>query len=235
MTPTTTAPADKPTIDRAANRLAGDAARPTPNLNRSRPWRPRRFGWSVILSIILGLSILGLGYLQATYVSGIELNSHTWEQRVFSFRRDPFTGSQLGGVRHNAPVQIDFWASIANPRAKKLDTAIQTHFKGQPTAPVRWDLIRMDDSPVPGARASILVDLLEASDQRSVAFWPTWSTLHPQRAAVLWPATQQLVARDLYTQLPELFSEALLENSTEEFSSSAGQLVQTALAKAPQP
>lgn len=179
--------------------------------------------------------MLGLGYMQATYISGIELNSHTWEQRVFSFRRDPFTGSQLGGVRHNAPVRIDFWTSIANPRAKKLDPAIQAHFNGTTTEPVRWDLVRIDDSQLPADRASILVDLLEATGPSSDAFWPSWSTLHPKRAAVLWPAVQQLVAHDLYTQLPQLFTEALLENSPEEFSNSVGQLVKTTLAKASSP
>lgn len=220
---------------RAANRLAGDAASPAANRNLSQPWRSHRIFWPVILSTILGLSALGLGYLQATYVSGIELNSHTWEQRVFSFRRDPFTGAQLGGVQHNAPVSIDFWTTIANPRAKKLDPAIQAHFKEMPTEPVRWDLIRMDDSHLPAARASILVDLLEVPGPETDAFWTSWSTLHPERAAVLWPAAQQLVAHDRYTLLPQLFTEALLENSPEEFSSSVGQLVKTALAKAPQP
>jgi hypothetical protein len=235
MTPTTTAHTHKPTTDPADDRRVGEAARAAANPNQSQPYKSRRLVWPVILSTILGLSVLGLGYFQATYVSGIELNSHTWEQRVFSFRRDPFTGVQLGGVRHNAPVQINFWTSVANPRAKKLDPAIQAHWKGKPTEPVRWDLVRMDDSPLPGGRASILVDLIEAPGPNADAFWPSWSNLHPQRAAVLWPAAQTLVAHDLYTQLPQLFTEALLENSPEEFSSSVGQLVKRALAKAPQP
>ncbi|MCA9159488.1 MAG: hypothetical protein KDA72_14230, partial [Planctomycetales bacterium] len=101
MTPTTTAHTHKPSTDTADNRRVDDAARAAANRKQSQPFQSRRWVWPVILSTILGLSVLGLGYLQATYVSGIELNSHTWEQRVFSFRRDPFTGVQLGGVRHN--------------------------------------------------------------------------------------------------------------------------------------
>ncbi len=235
MTPTTTAPTNKPPSDHAVSRRADDAGRYATNQKRSQPWRSPRIAWPVILTTVLGLSILGMGYWQTTYVSGIELNSHTWEQRVFSFRRDPFTGSQLGGVRHNAPVPVDFWTTVVNPRAKKLDPAIQKYFKSQSATPLRWDLIRIDDSLSPGGRASILVDLLEATDPGSVEIWPAWSNQHPKRAAVLWPAAQQLVAHDMYTRLPELFTEALLENSTEEFSNSVGQLVQTALAKAPQP
>ncbi|MEO8271115.1 MAG: hypothetical protein ABI557_15445, partial [Aureliella sp.] len=233
--PTTTAPSNKPTLDRAVDGLEQGAARSAANQKRRQSGRLFRLAGPLILSAILGLSVLGLGYLQATLVSGIELNSHTWEQRVFSFRRDPFTGAQLGGVRHNAPVSIDFFTTVVNPRSKKLDPAIQAHLKGSLKEPVRWDLIRIDDSQLPAARASILVDLLEATGPKADAFWPSWSIVHPKRAAVLWPAAQQLVAHDLYTQLPQLFSEALLENSPEEFSSSAGQLVKTALAEAPQP
>ncbi len=179
--------------------------------------------------------MLGLGYMQATYVSGIELNSHTWEQRAFSYRRDPFTGKQLGGVRHNAPVRKDFWTTIANPRARMLDPAIHAYFSSTTMEPVRWDLIRLDDSLSPPDRASILVDLIEADDSTGNAFWPGWSMLYPKRAAILWPAAQQLVAQDRYPELPRLFAEALAENSTSEFSRSAGQLVEPGQTKVPSP
>lgn len=184
----------------------------------------------MIATILVGLLVIGLIYYQTTYVSGLELNSHTWEQRVFSLRRDPFTGIQLGGVRHNAPVHINPWTTVDNPRAKKMAPTILKYFDAQVTEPLRWDLVRLDDSQLPGARASILVDLLAALDYQQQPLWAKWTTRHPERAAVLWPAAQRLVAADQYTWLPQLFEQAMLENSTEDFSRSTEQLLTTAFA-----
>lgn len=192
-------------------------------------FRPRLGNWLMVAAVAVGLLIIGLVYYRATYVSGVELNSHTWEQRVFSLRRDPFTGRQLGGVRHNAPVRINPWTTVENPRAKKMGPSILNYFEAQPTAPQRWDLVHLDDSPLPGARASIVVNLLAARGRNHELLWPQWTLRHPERAAILWPAAQQLVAADQYTWLPLLFEQAILENSTQDFSESAGQLVASAL------
>ncbi len=183
----------------------------------------------MIAAMAVTMLVIGLIYYQTTYVSGLELNSHTWEQREFSFRRDPFTGWQLGGVRHNAPARISLWTTVENPRAKKMGPSILKYFGAPPPDPLRWDLIQLDNSRLPGARASILVDLLAALDHQEQALWPRWTARHPERAAVLWPAAQRLVAANQYTWLPQLFEQAMLENSTEDFSRSAGQLVTTAL------
>lgn len=183
----------------------------------------------MIATMLVGLLVMGLIYYQSTYVSGLELNSHTWEQRVFSLRRDPLTGWQIGGVRYNAPVRTGLWTTIEDPRAKKMAPSILKYFDAPATAPRRWDLVRLDGSALPGARASILVDLLAALDHRQQPLWPAWTQRHPERAAVLWPAAQRLVAADQYTWLPQLFEQALLENSTAEFSRTAGQLVTTAV------
>lgn len=234
MTSTTTAPDNKPASDLAVGNSSGSTTRSANRRLSNRPSQLRQLVWPLLLVGILGLMVAGLVYVKATYVSGIELNSHTWEQRTFSFRRDPFTGTQLGGVQHNAPVGIDFWTTIPDPRAKLVDPAIAAHLTSSPSTPLRWDLVSLDGSLLPGGRASILVNLLDANDRDFDPFWPKWSSDHPRRAAVLWPAVQQLVAFDQYHRLPDLFTEALLENSLEEFSSSVGQLVQQALAEAPQ-
>ncbi len=191
--------------------------------------RPQLRKWLIAGTVSLALLIVGIIYYQATYVSGLELNSHTWEQRVFALRRDPVTGWQLGGVRHNDPADIDLRTTVANPRAKKLDPSIQKHFVPLPDTPLRWDLVHLDQSELPGARASILVELLAAVDHTQRPLWRSWTRLYPERAAVLWPAAQRLVAADQYTWLPQLFEQALLENSTDEFLQVAGQLVTAAL------
>lgn len=191
--------------------------------------RPQPWNWLKIATMFVGLLLIGVIYYRTTYVSGLELNSHTWEQREFSLRRDPLTGWQLGGVLHNAPARIGLWTTVDNRRSKKMAAAILRYFDKLPPEPLRWDLVRLDDSRLPGARASILVDLLAALDYEQQPLWARWTARYPERAAVLWPAAQQLVAADQYTWLPQLFEQAMLENSAEDFSRSAGQLVTTAL------
>lgn len=191
--------------------------------------RPQHWKWLMIATVLICLLVIGLIYYRTTYVSGLELNSHTWEQREFSLRRDPFTGWQLGDVRHNAPVRVGPWITIDNPRAKKMGPSILKYFDAEPAEPLRWDLVYLDDSRLPGARASILVDLLASLDHQQQPLWARWTARHPARAAVLWPAAQRLVAADRYTWLPPLFEQAMLENSTQDFSRSAGQLVTTAI------
>lgn len=224
MTSTTTAPTHKhaaPAKPAGSPNLGGSATHPA---NQGYVTR-RRLGWPVFMASTLILLTLGLGYLQATLVSGIEINSHSWEQRVFSFRRDPLTGLQLSGVQYNPPQRVDLWYTVANPRAKKVDASIQPFLTAKSSTQARWDLVLLDDSSSAGARASILVDLLNALDSNYNPFWAQWTVQHPQRAAILWPAAQQLVEFDRYPLLPRLFAEALLQNSDEEFSRSVGHLV----------
>jgi len=176
----------------------------------------------------LSLLVLGAIYYQLTYVSGIELNSHTWERRAFAFRRDPVTGVQLTSVLHNVPQRTGLWSSTANPHAQILAHEIAKHLPQQCTRPQRWDLIRIDGSQLPGAAASILTELLDTRDRSMNLFWLNWSQQNPARAAIVWPAAGHMVEIGQYAQLPALCELAVLENSPEELSNSVGQLVQAA-------
>jgi hypothetical protein len=178
-----------------------------------------------ILAPLLGLVI----YSQWSQVSGIELNTHTWEQRSFSFHRDPLTGWQLSSVKHNVPRSNGWWSTVPNPHAKKISTTIAKYLPKKSSLPLRWDLVRLDGTDAPAAAASILLKFLDAEDRSYREFWPQWSTDHPQRAAILWPAAHQLVELGQYTLLPDLFDLALLDNSLSQLSADVGQLVQTEL------
>lgn len=196
--------------------------------------RTRRLGgWPFLVAGFIGLVMVAYIYLGLTYVSGIELNTHTWEQRVVSYRRDPLSGFQFTSVQHNAPLRDGLWGTRANPRSKKIDPLIASHLNGKTNLPLRWDLVELDNSQLPGAEASILVNLLNATDRDFTSFWPQWSNDHPQEAAVLWPAARELVEFGQYAKLPALFELALLEkNSSSQLSSGVGQLVQSALLEA---
>ena len=194
------------------------------------PVRARRIGsWPVLITGMIGLVMAALVYLGLTDVSGIELNSHTWEQRVFSFRRDPVSGFQFTAVQHNAPLRDGLWGTRVNPRARKLPTSIAVHLNAKTHLPLRWDFVELDNRQFPGANASILVSLLDATNRSYDPFWPKWSTDHPQQAAILWPAAQQLVEFGQYAKLPALLDLALRENNSSQLSTSIGQLVQTAM------
>ncbi len=185
--------------------------------------------WPFWVVGILGFLMLANIYWQLTYVSGIELNTHTWEQRGLSFYRDPITGFQFTAIQHNAPVKNGLWGSIPNPRAQKLATPIATYLRSSTNLPLRWDLVQIEGSLSPGAAASILVELLNAHDRGYDLFWPQWSLDHPQQAAIVWPAAQELVEFGQYAKLPALLELALLENSSSQLKAAVGQLVQAAL------
>lgn len=216
----------------SAAKIVPSRAIPRSSLGDPVPTR-RLGGWPFLAVGMFGLVIVAYIYLTLTYVSGIELNTHTWEERVVSYRRDPWSGFQFTAVQHNAPVQDGLWGTRANPRSKKLPTSIAIHLNGKTNLPLRWDLVELDNSQLPGAEASILVKLLNATDRNFTSFWPQWSTDHPQQAAILWPAARELVEFGQYAKLPALFELALLDkNSSSQLSSGVGQLVQSALLEA---
>ncbi len=185
--------------------------------------------WPISLAAILTLLLFAVIYWQMTYVSGIELNTHTWEQRAFSFRRDPIFGTQFSPVKHNKPLSTGLWTSVPNPNHKILPLAISKHLSQTTYLPRRWDLVRLESSNTPGAAASILVLLLEAHNRGFDPFWPQWSVDQPTRAAVIWPAAQLLVEFSQYDKLPSLLDQAVLGNSPKQLTESVGQLVQLAL------
>lgn len=190
------------------------------------------FTWPGYLVWILTLLVSLVFYWQWCAVSGAEFNSHTWEQRGFSLHRDPLSGTQLTGILHNPPHSVGWNTTAANPHAKKLPAEIRKYLPSQTLLPLRWDLIRLEGSNLPGGAASILADLLEAHDELYQAVWPKWSKDHPQRAAVVWPAAHQLVEFGQYIHLPPLFELALVDNSVSQLTSAVGQLVQQALLEA---
>lgn len=180
---------------------------------------PKRRSWGewfyqvrvpAILLSCIALFFLGLFYYQATKVSGIEINVRDWSIREFSLRRDPFTGIQLFGIRHSSDVAQGLaWDEVPESLKCNLDANIRQHLDLQTNKTDRWDLILLH----PGGRegdAKVLFDLLNAYDRQYDRFWVGWSSDHPQEAAILWPAAQDLVYLQFYALLPGLFQLALV-------------------------
>lgn len=178
-------------------------------------WRSARF--PILVSSILVFVFGSLFYLQTTLVVGTELNSVSWELRSFSFRRDPFTNTQLTGIYYAPSSTNGTWVSAVADAPSLPDAAIRTYLNAKNIGPTRWDLVSMTDGTLSTGRASILVQLIESDQFGSRKYWIDWSNNEPKKAAVLWPAAQQLVSDGSYAQLPDLFELALHEKDDQAF------------------
>jgi hypothetical protein len=203
--------------------VAGNTARFNLEHTFGRP-RSWRAWWAsvrvpTLVVLCLMLIIFGVLYYRATYVSGTELNVSNWEVRTFSYRRDPFTDYQLTGVMHRATNHLSLWSANPLNSGSSLDAAIQQHLRSASKPAPRWDLIELNDHGLSTGGASILVDLLEARDSEYSLFWSVWSKAEPAKAAVLWPATQDLAAVGLYAYIPNLFQLAIADLDAGRFAS----------------
>ncbi|MFK7737559.1 MAG: hypothetical protein AB8B50_16105 [Pirellulaceae bacterium] len=175
----------------------------------------RRFRLIYVFFALVFVAVLAFGYFQLSSVSGVELNTRNWRLRSFSFRRDPLTNFQWTGVRHRAAdSSYLLWSKM--PKYSNLDGSIQRHLIGD-FETARWDLVEIDLSTGP-TPASILVDLLGATNNQYDSVWKTWSQRHPKRCRAFWISVQALASLELYSQMPPLFEIAL---STSESTSEA--------------
>ncbi len=185
-------------------------------------WRSARF--PMVMLGCFGLLIGLLIYFQSTLVVGTEINTADWELRRFSFRRDPFTNTQLTAIRHSSPMNSECWPAVKNSASALPATAISKHLKRGGGLPDRWDLVELSDGGETRGRGLVLVNLVQSPGAPS-QYWLNWSNRNPKKAAVFWPAVQQLVARDRYSQLPELFELALYEQEFVDFQNAVSSLV----------
>jgi len=190
-------------------------------------WRSVR--WPVMLLGFLATLTCGLVYYYSSLVMGSEINSHNWEVRQFSYRRDPFTHKQLSGITYRASlIGSGCWKS-QNDLISVPDPAIKGHLTAPLLQPVRWDLVRLNDRYDTIGRGTILIRLVNSYGVGSNHFWIDWTNNEPIKAAALWPAAQQLVSLNLYAKLPDLFDQAAVEKNDAKFQQAVGSIMQAAL------
>jgi len=190
-------------------------------------WRSAR--WPVLIVGFLAVAIAGCIYFFNTLVMGSEINSHNWEIRQFSFRRDPFTNKQLSGITYRASLMgTGCWKS-QNDLISVPDPAIKSYLTAQLPQPERWDLVRLNDQTNTLGRGSILIRLVNAYGAGSKHYWIDWTNNEPNKAAALWPAAQQLVSLNLYAKLPDLFDLAAVEKNDAKFQQAVTGIMQAAL------
>lgn len=175
------------------------------------------------------LLIVFAAYYFASFVSGTELNTRTWDLRKFSFRRDPFTNYQLSGITHASSNSLAPWSSYPTKLRCEIDPLIRKHLLTSADTEERWDLVSIDGNQVSDGDAQILVSLLRTRDFKYDDFWPQWTGKHPAKAAILWPAAQDLTSLHLYSKLPTLLETALLESTDDEFERVVHETMQACL------
>lgn len=202
----------------------------TPVSSTVRGWRTwfDRVRFSATIFGVLFLCFLVFVYFQFTLVSGLELDTASWRVRQFSFRRDPFTNYQLSGVRHAMPDGLPGWSSSGSLGEYSVIAPDISRYLTSPHVDARWDLVGIDQS-VSDGQARVLVNLLSSSDTSSQSFWPAWSKDNALKAAILWPAAQDLVFLGLYARLPALFELALVDSTPKGFRHATNDYIQSVL------
>ena len=195
-------------MNRPTDRIANSASLPL--RTRGTWWKTYR--WPVVVLTLFGMLLAGTIYLQASQVVGVELNARNWALRQFSFRRDPFTGTQLTGIRYEPTRQYaTTWGSTTGIGFSSLQSTIAVHLDEASTKD-RWDLVSLADSGLPEeGRASILVELLDVRSPSGNNYWATWTNDHPTKAKLFWPAVHHRVAANAYAEVPAVFELAIAE------------------------
>ncbi len=190
-------------------------------------WQKAR--WPTLIVSTIVLLVCAVAYSLNTTVFGTEINSHTWEVRQFSFRQDPFSKTQLTNIRYQSSlIASGAWSSTTG-LASVPDPAIKSFLSAKPIQPERWDLVRLYDRYDTVGRGAILLRLVNTTVNGSKRFWIDWTSSEPTKAAILWPAAQQLVDLGLYVSLPELFDLAAIEKDNTKFQERISSLMQAVL------
>ncbi len=165
--------------------------------------------WLLPVLFVGGGLLIGcaFGYVQATVVTGAELDTATWNVRTFWYRRDPFSGSQLTGVIKEPPAQM-MAASTSFPSAS---------FNRPSPLPPRWDLIKLQSGTVrTEGPAFVLHSYLDT--YKATTFWPDWAAKNSLKAKCLSSAGRDLVDLNLYHELPKIFDLAKTKSTDAEFA-----------------
>ncbi|MBX3420994.1 MAG: hypothetical protein KF752_05480 [Pirellulaceae bacterium] len=187
------------------------------------------------------LIILGSAYYWACRVQGVEFNPVTWQTRGFYFLADPLTNYQIRGVVHSAPpisISSDVTKLIATPKSPPVDSESAEPFSINRLLSAnynRWDLVEISDyRRTSSGPAQVLALLLMQRQRRTggapVEHWNAWSAQHPKKAAVFWPAVQQLAVLQVYSDIPALFELTLVETTESEFRQALSDHMATVLA-----
>lgn len=170
-------------------------------------WENRVWLWPTLFiggGLLIGVTF---GYVQATVVTGSELDTGSWSVRTFWYRRDPFSGAQLTGIIKEPPAQM----------MAGTTTFPSAFLQNASSLPPRWDLIKLQSGAVrtegPAFVLHSYLDTFTATD-----FWPDWATKNNAKAKCLVSAARDLVDLNLYHELPRIFELANTQSTDAEFA-----------------
>lgn len=166
-----------------------------------------RSGWNgiviatgVVLALLLISSMALLWFFNGQPVTGEEFCPQTFQLRDFYYKRMPWIKTIV------SPTNL-------NLKPLPVSTSVLQHVKRLPDE--RWDIVHVSEGVQQDIRPpKILIQAISSSTSTG-AFWDSWSTKHPDLAAVTWPIVQQAAVSQTYELIPDILESALeISNSS---------------------
>jgi len=168
---------------------------------------------ALILSATAVVLLLAVFIFGGVY--GTEFNPQTFERRMFGFHEVPLLRLQV----------TPLWRVDSSGDVEQLVTT-QKYVTPDPAAPETWHLVSLvrRNSRLPPTDVQILARYLDAKDEDHDSYWSSWSSNHPEMAAIFWPEVARLARLEQYILLPPLFELARNAADAKTFQTELKQL-----------
>jgi hypothetical protein len=156
-------------------------------MGRSKKFPRKRY---LLLVFALGLIAI-LACTPFAKIDGKEFSPNAFQTRYFSYYRLPFTKLRVSRTTLTIPDQAterEILKHISRPSSEEL-----------------WHPVAL--APYDGTTkypAALLFDSLARRTPEGNHLWASWSALHPNQAAALWPFIQSMAMHNLYLEIPEI-------------------------------
>lgn len=168
----------------------------------------------MVLLIVLAVIafVLLIFYKVFGIVSGEEFSPEKLEYRYFIYYEVPFFRTQISPIQYDKREMPTFDALLT-----------EAYFPKPLPGEGRWDLVygKRGWGRTEGD-ANILLDYLNARNDRGEKIWEVWSLDNPPLAAVFWPEVIKTIRSEEYVKLPDLFDKARQSTTPEELAAKLG-------------
>ncbi|MFN7874851.1 MAG: hypothetical protein ACK5PB_06005 [Pirellula sp.] len=165
-----------------------------PRLQTRHGWNGIVFVAGIVLVVLLVISMALLWFFNGQSIAGAEFCPQTFQLRSFQYRRMLWVKTIV------SPTKL----TSAN---LPVSTAVLQHLKRLPNE--RWDIVHVSEGAREDVRPpQILIQAISPSTSTG-SFWDSWSSKHPDLAAVTWPLVQEAAVLQAYEIVPDILESAL--------------------------
>jgi hypothetical protein len=180
-----------------------------------------KYGWvapTIITTVLIlgGLFILAIATSSQGQVHGIEFCPQTFSVRTYDYMRIPLIGIQVTPTdRLEQPVTL-------RQTLKSMNINVT-----RPSDPKDWQTVEVrSGSKVYPGKAAVLKYYLDLSDSFfQSGDWESWTTAHPKKAAIVWPAVAELACENQHWRIPEVFDAACTDMDLDTLRGTVDEIV----------